>query len=623
MAPARTFPDGTSVIQPKLMEEEKMRHFWALPCQVLMCLLLTLACSLQAADTVYVGVDYGLLRSTDAGATWEMVDVPLNTPFMKGFVRPQFLGMDPHNTSKIYFIGFAGAASSFFATADAGATWTVTPFIGLQPSHLAVDFAGQVIYISASPNRGTTFLYKSTNTGVSWTKLPLPGTASEPSGATVDRIFADPTVSGTVYVLTDNGDYFFKSTDFGSTWIEIGQKYGPSNVDPHNSFIWYEVTGDSVGSALFKSTDGASTFTQLNIPSDEVTSVSVGANSNTLYATGDVSGLGATVLKSIDGGDTWKPLQNGLFTTISGIVWADPVDASLVFVNDSIYPRSFYVSTDGGAHFNPSKLPVGPPTCVPGNCSTPEVSDLLFAASIPSPPVITAVANGASFQPGVVANSWVTVQGTGLAPKTDDWSHSIVNGALPTSLDGVSVTMGGKPAYVYFISPGQLNVLAPDVPAGPISVTVTTPSGTSASFPTTASVYDPAFFLWPGTQAVATRTDYSFAAKPGTFAGATTVAAKPGETIILWATGFGPTTPAAPGGFAVPSDRTYATTTLPSINIGNIPALVDGAALASGSAGLYQIAVQVPGSLTDGDWPVQASIGGVQSPAGTILTVHH
>jgi uncharacterized protein (TIGR03437 family) len=437
----------------------------------------------------------------------------------------------------------------------------------------------------------------------------------------VDRIFADPTVSGTIYVLTDNGDYFFKSTDFGSTWIEIAQKYAPSYVDPHNSLIWYDVTGGSVDSALLKSTDGASTFTQLTIPSDEVTSVSVGAVSSTVYATGDVAGLGGTVLKSTDGGDTWTALKNGLFTAISGIVWADPVDASTVFVNDSIYPGSFYVSTDGGAHFNASKLPQGPPDCVPGNCSTPEISDLLFAASIPSPPAITAVANGASFQPGVVANSWVTIQGTGLAPKTDDWSHSIVNGALPTSLDGVKVTMGGKPAYVYFISPGQLNVLAPDVPAGPISVTVTTPSGTSANFATTASVYDPAFFLWPGNQAVATRTDYSFAAKPGTFAGATTVAAKPGETIILWATGFGPTTPAAPVGFAVPSDRTYATATLPSINIGNIPATVDGAALASGSAGLYQIAVKVPGSLTDGDWPIQASIGGVQSPSGVVLSV--
>ena len=47
-----------------------------------MCLLLTFACSLRAANPVYVGVDYGLLKSTDAGATWDMVNVPLNTPFM-------------------------------------------------------------------------------------------------------------------------------------------------------------------------------------------------------------------------------------------------------------------------------------------------------------------------------------------------------------------------------------------------------------------------------------------------------------------------------------------------------------------------------------------------------------
>ena len=600
-----------------------MRRFSASRRQVLMCLLLIFACRLRAADPVYVGVGYGLLKSTDSGATWNLVDVPLNTPFMSGWVRPQLLAMDPQNTSKIYFVGLAGGMA-FFASSDAGATWTVTPFIGLQPTHLAVDFAGQTIYITASPNRTTTYVYKSTNTGASWTQLPTPATASEPSGSTVNQVFADPAVSGTVYALSDNGTYVFKSTDFGSTWTEIAQKMPkrPSYVDPHNNMIWYDVTGGSVDSALFKSTDGASTFTQINIPSDEVTSVSVGAVSSTVYATGDVAGLGGTVLKSTDGGDTWTALQNGLFGSYSGVVWADPVDASTVFVSDFLNVDSLYVSTDGGAHFNLSKIPEGPPDCVPGNCARQEVSELLIAASIPSPPVITSVVSAASFQSGVVANSWVTIQGTGLAPKTDDWSNSIVNGALPISLDGVSVSMGGKPAYVYYVSSGQLDVLAPDVPAGPITVTITTAGGASAAFATTANAYGPAFFLWPGNQAVATRTDYSYAAKPSTFSGATTVAAKPGETIILWATGFGPTTPAAPGGIAVPSNQTYATATLPSISIGNIPATVEGAALASGSAGVYQIAIQVPGSLTDGDWPIQASIGGVPSPAGAILTVH-
>jgi uncharacterized protein (TIGR03437 family) len=247
------------------------------------------------------------------------------------------------------------------------------------------------------------------------------------------------------------------------------------------------------------------------------------------------------------------------------------------------------------------------------------------ATSGGSHPTISAngVMNGASFQPGIVANSWVTIQGAGLAPKTDDWSNSIINGALPTSLDGVSVTMGGKPAYIYYISPSQLNVLAPDVPAGPVTVTVTTAGGTSAAFATTVSAYGPAFFTWPGSQVVATRTDYSYAVKAGTFAGATTVAAKPGDVIVLWATGFGPTNPAAPAGVPVPSDKSYATTPLPSITVDHVPATVYGAALSPGSVGLYQIAIQVPPSLADGDWPIQALIAGVLSPAGTILSVHH
>jgi uncharacterized protein (TIGR03437 family) len=71
----------------------------------------------------------------------------------------------------------------------------------------------------------------------------------------------------------------------------------------------------------------------------------------------------------------------------------------------------------------------------------------------------------------------------------------------------------------------------------------------------------------------------------------------------------------------VPGDKAYSTVTAPAVTIDNIPALVYGAALAPGSAGLYQIAIQVPLSLADGDWPIQATIGGVASPAGVVLRV--
>jgi uncharacterized protein (TIGR03437 family) len=246
-----------------------------------------------------------------------------------------------------------------------------------------------------------------------------------------------------------------------------------------------------------------------------------------------------------------------------------------------------------------------------------------LGAAAPAAPVISAngVVNGASFQPGVVPNSWVTILGTNLASKTDDWTNFIADGQFPTSVDGVSVTIGGKPAYIDFISPGQINLLAPDVAFGPLDMTVTTPGGTSATFTVTSNQYGPGFFEWPDRQPVATRQDFSYAVKNGTFQGLTTVAAKPGDVIILWGTGFGPTDPVAPDGAPVPSNATFSTTALPTVTIDNVQAKVYGAALAPGFGGLYQIAIQVPASLGSGDWPVQATIGGVPSPSGVLLTV--
>ena len=126
--------------------------------------------------------------------------------------------------------------------------------------------------------------------------------------------------------------------------------------------------------------------------------------------------------------------------------------------------------------------------------------------------------------------------------------------------DGVSVTIGGKAAYINYISAVQINLLAPDVAFGTLPVTVMTAGGTSATFNVTSNQYGPAFFEWPNAQPVATRQDFSWAVKNGTFSGTTTVPAKPGDVIILWGNGFGPTNPVAPVGAAVPSDKTYSTT---------------------------------------------------------------
>jgi uncharacterized protein (TIGR03437 family) len=231
------------------------------------------------------------------------------------------------------------------------------------------------------------------------------------------------------------------------------------------------------------------------------------------------------------------------------------------------------------------------------------------------------VVSGASFQPGIVPGSWLTIKGSNLSAVTDVWDAAIVNGSLPTTLDGVSVSVGGKQAFVQFISPGQINVQAPDVGTGPVPVTVTTAGGTSVAVTADVVAQAPAFFLWPASQVVSTRnSDASFAVKAGTFAGATTAAAKPGDVLILWGTGFGPTNPPVPSGIQVPGDKVYNTNPV-SIKIGTADATVFGAALSPGFAGLYQVAIQVPASMADGDYALKATVNGVASADGVILSV--
>jgi uncharacterized protein (TIGR03437 family) len=263
-------------------------------------------------------------------------------------------------------------------------------------------------------------------------------------------------------------------------------------------------------------------------------------------------------------------------------------------------------------------------------------------------PVISSVVSGASFQPGLVSNSWITILGTNLSSTTDTWANATVNGTLPTSLAGVSVDVNGQPAYIGYVSPNQINAVSPNFDFGlsplpiasTISVTVTAPAGTSGVFSLPLQIYSPdygvvyetlqpAFFLWPGGYAVATRQDFSWAVKNGTFAGTTTAPAKPSDVVILWGTGFGPTSPAAPAGVQVPPGTTYNTANPVTVTVGGKTAIVYGAALSPGYAGLYQIAFQIPPSLSNGDYPVIATInaaqfqfgGWIATPVSSLATV--
>jgi uncharacterized protein (TIGR03437 family) len=120
---------------------------------------------------------------------------------------------------------------------------------------------------------------------------------------------------------------------------------------------------------------------------------------------------------------------------------------------------------------------------------------------------------------------------------------------------------------------------------------------------------------------VATRPDYSDVAPPNLFPGTTTTPASAGDIVTLWGTGFGATNPTAPNGQLVPSDNLYSLANSLTILVGNVPAQVISAVLTPGEAGVYQIAIQIPGGTPSGDQPVVAQLAGATSPTGVYVNI--
>lgn len=233
------------------------------------------------------------------------------------------------------------------------------------------------------------------------------------------------------------------------------------------------------------------------------------------------------------------------------------------------------------------------------------------------------VTSAANSKAGVVSGSWITVYGQSLAGVTRPWrDDEIVNGVLPTTLDGVSVTVNGKPAAISFISAGQINAQAPDdTSTGTIAVVVKNAAGESAPLMVNLQQFSPAFFQFSPSDnkyVASVAPDGTFLGPPGLFgSGVTTRPARPGETIMLFGTGFGATNPAVPAGKTFSGAANLANTV--RITIGGVQANVAFAGLSG--AGLYQFNVTVPSTVADGDQPVVATVGGVDSQAGSFLSV--
>ncbi len=248
------------------------------------------------------------------------------------------------------------------------------------------------------------------------------------------------------------------------------------------------------------------------------------------------------------------------------------------------------------------------------------------AVSNPKPPSIAGVVNAASFAQSAQAGSFVSIFGSNLATKTMTWDGAIANGIFPTMLAGASVTIDGKPAPVNFVSPGQINVLAPaDSNTGPVAVVVTTNGTPSNSFSLKLQSESPAFFTYspgngkyiaaqiglPGNKTLTL-------APKGLFGSA--VPSQPiqaGQVAVLYGTGFGPTTPIEDPTRVLSSALPCISN--PAVTIGNAQAPVQFCGITE--TGLYQINVVVPSGLPGGDNAVTATVNGVSTTQKVFLPV--
>ncbi len=231
------------------------------------------------------------------------------------------------------------------------------------------------------------------------------------------------------------------------------------------------------------------------------------------------------------------------------------------------------------------------------------VACCLLGADQPAPrvaPVYTAasIVNAADNQSGVLApNTLGTIYGANMAYSTAAIAlNDLQGGVLPTVLGSseTQVFIGGYPADLYYVSPGQINFLVPpNMLAQPVSVYVTIDSLAGPKIALTLAPAAPGLFQLDLTNAVATRADGSVLTPASP--------AQPGSIAILWATGLGETNPRAIYG-QIPEAAA------PLVVGANLSILLDGVAVdpnaiayagqAPGFAGLYQINFRLPTSTS-------------------------
>ena len=207
-----------------------------------------------------------------------------------------------------------------------------------------------------------------------------------------------------------------------------------------------------------------------------------------------------------------------------------------------------------------------------------------------APPKITAVVNAADGKLPVAPGGLISIYGQQMAPVNIATSEI----PLPTALGESCLTVNGVAVPVLFVSSQQINGQLPFNVDGNAQMTLRTPGGISDNFnfsilPAAPSVFRSGVAGPTTGLATITRADNGELVTP-------TNPVHPGDSIVIWATGLGRTSPAIDSGMPSPSDPLPSAVIQPSVTLGGVALDIQYAGLVPGSVGLYQINAGVPKS---------------------------
>jgi uncharacterized protein (TIGR03437 family) len=231
--------------------------------------------------------------------------------------------------------------------------------------------------------------------------------------------------------------------------------------------------------------------------------------------------------------------------------------------------------------------------------------------------------------PSIAPATWVEIYGLNLSTTlSQTWASADFTGSqAPTALGGTTVTIGGQPAFIDYVSPGQVNAQVPSgVAAGLQPVVVMTAGGTSTAYliqvnPTQPGfLAPPSFILNGGQYVVALFSGTLTYVLPVPLAGVQTLRAKPGDNITLYGIGFGPVTPNIPAGQIVSQNNALQSF---QVYFNGTPATVTYAGLAPNYVGLYQFNVVVPNVAASDTVPFTFSLNGTASTQNMLIAIQN